>query len=216
MTKPEEKKDDVVDTNTAAAGSKEKEEGMFLSKKEMGELRGIIASSAEKDATIKELSEKVAELSSRTNESLPVEDPTVQVGTEGTLKKTPDGQWIIGMVKKPNGRYVYSERNPGNQNEFILFVDLVVLGKDKPVKTMYKDFIEDYAPEKIVFSRAIRLPAEITADGTREEAAYDSDTGEMKPTGRLVKASVVNDTKKQVVVVLDGKEVIINEEFINA
>lgn len=202
----------MTDTNK---DTKSGEETVTLTKQEMADVRAILKSNGEKDAKIKELSDKVDELSSRKPAEERVVDPTIKVGSKGTLKKTPDGLWIVGYTKRPNGRAVYKEVNPSNQNETLEFIDLLVIGKDKPVKTRYKDFIEDYQSEEVEFVRKEKKPAEIIKDGFREQAVFDPKAGEMVATGRKVPATVVNDTRESVVVILDGKEVQIDDNFIN-
>lgn len=187
---------------------------VVLSKEEMDQVRNIIKSNTEKDKQIAELTRKVEELSHKEDE--PVEDTTREVGTKGTMKKTPDGDWVVGFTRRPNGRAIYKEVNPGNQNEYLEFIDLIVLGKDKPVKTLYKAFSEDFQSEEVTLVRKNKKPTKILHDGgTVLNMQYDSTEGDMKETGRKVRAVVVNDADFVFTVNLDGKEVDVDQQFIN-
>ena len=196
------------------------EEKVSISKKDFADIQNFIKSNAEKEAEkdkkIEELTAKINSLSSKTMEEVEELDKTIEQGTKGTLRKTQDGKFVIGWVKKPNGRAIYSERNPANQTEMLQFIDLVVLGKDKPMKTLYKTFIEDFATEEITFSAVRNQPAEIISDGLRDQMFFDTKTGQMESTGRKVKAVIINDAKVKVVVNLNGQDIEIDESFINA
>ncbi len=208
----EDKKNEGAPATTDNANESEK--GFTLSKQEMADVRAILKGSAEKDAKIEELSRQVAELSSR-EPSEPTIEENIVVGSKGTLKKTPNGDFIIGYEKRPNGRAVYKEVNPANQNEYLEYINLIVYGKDKPVKTLYRDFISDYQTEVVTFVRKEKREPEIVKEGKVEVTRFDEKSGEMVGTGRFVPAVVVNDSLQKVYVMIDGKEVEIDDKFLN-
>lgn len=208
----EEKKNEGAPATTDNANESEK--GFTLSKQEMADVQAILKKSAEKDAKLEELSRQVAELSNR-EPSEPTIEENIVVGSKGTLKKTPNGDFIIGYEKRPNGRAVYKEVNPANQNEYLEYINLIVYGKDKPVKTLYRDFISDYQTEVVTFVRKEKREPEIVKEGKVEVTRFDEKSGEMVGTGRFVPAVVMNDSLQKVYVMIDGKEVEIDDKFLN-
>jgi hypothetical protein len=192
---------------------KEKDD-IVLSKQEVEDLRKVISESAKKDEIIANLEKKMNAMEVSVNKEDIVIDETIPVGTEGHLYKTPEDKWIIGWVIRPNGRAVYKELNPANMTEYLEWIDLIVLGKDKPVKTLFKD-IHDYADEKVTFVKKNKLENIVKNEGMRDHMVYDSKVGEMVKSGRKIKAVVVNDNVQSFVVNLDGKEVEIHERFMN-
>lgn len=187
-----------------------------LTKKEVDDIRSMMAKSAEKDRIIEDLTQKSALLES--------EIAKVQSSAQGvtTVKKPADrkitqwyarlrkydDKWVLGWTKEG----VYRETNARGEREE--FINVIVKGIDKPVKMRFLEYINDLPQETVKIKEKRKLESIVENQGDVERMVFDERTGNMIGLGFSVPIEVVTE-QYECVFDLDGEEVVIHESFVN-
>lgn len=190
------------------------EQTVVLTAAELADVRKVIAQSAEKDAKIADLTGLIGELRKQVSEVANI-DPAisnlevqaVQTGKYCKMRKH-DDKWILGWTAKG----VYRERN--TLNEIVEYMDIVVQGVKEPVKMALLTLVND-CPQSVVEIKERRpLPDHVKDEGLVPAMSFDEKTGQHEYSNRKVRSKVVSQAS-ELVLLLDGEEVVIHEKYVN-
>lgn len=146
-----------------------------------------------------------------------------------TLKKVMDrfvflrvvgGKPVKGYVNKAElpgkKKYVYTMPHPQFADEVVEYIDLEILGEEKPVKMKYLDYIQNTERIKCRIA-GVKEEEIIENQGEVEKQSFDESHGyRMNRTGIFVPAEVITKVRTFTLELPDKTEVEIGEDFINA
>lgn len=210
----EENKDNKTGTTNVSLNNKDTEV-VQLTMKEMSDIRGLIAKSAEKDLLIENLTQKSVALEAEVAKVQAGQGAMAQksVGERkitqwyGRLRKY-DDKWVLGWTKEG----VYRETNARGEKEE--FINVIVKGIDKPVKMRFLDYINDLPQETVKIKEKRKLADLVENQGEVERMVFDEKSGVMIGLGFSVPIEVTTE-KFNYVFDLNGEDVEINSEFVN-
>lgn len=192
------------------------EEKVVLTQEEVNAFKKMIAEGAAKDEKIANLEGLVGALRKSVDEKgLTPESPVVDNDKICRMRKWQD-KWVLGWVKNPKHAKegAYREMDPISR-EWIDYLDIIVDGEKEPVKVRLLDFLNNCPQIVVAIKERNKLPDEVTEGEVVDKLVYNEKTGLLEPTGLRVKSRVVTE-RYQYVLDLDGKNVIVDEKFINA
>ena len=204
-----------ADTTKDETKDTKPEEVVTLTKDEVKDIKEIIVKSAEKDDQIVELTGLIADLKKIVTENAKNGDPStstleveaVQTGKYARLRKY-DGAWILGWTEKG----IYRLKN--NLNEIVEYLDVIVKGKDKPVKMELLSYLNDCPQEVVEIKEHKPLPDIVKEEGLISVQNFNEKTGEHTETGRKVRSRVIS-SEKELVFELDGDKTTIHQRYVN-
>lgn len=198
---------------------KKPEGGITLTSEELKDFREMMKKNAENAILVKEQAGIIAQLhdqlknGARTGDDLNTEsqENSVKVGTVCQMRRLPEtNEWVLGWTDRGS----YRERDE-KFNEIVEYVDLVVQGKEKPVKMRYLDFLNECPRRYVRILNRNKVRTDVEKGDLVERAVYDPKMKDMIFTGQKVRSTVTKDVYEYVLD-LDGKEVTVSERFINA
>lgn len=189
-----------------------KEQEVTLSKAELKDIQKFMSESASKDKQIEDLSGLVAELKKTIEKTSGDVDSNIEVepvktGEDCRLRKY-DGNWVLGWTEKG----IYIERN--KLNEIVEFMDVIVQGKEKPVKMPLLSYINDLPQSVVKIKEKKELKPIVKDEGLVPVMSFSEKTGEHVHTGRKIRSQVIIK-QFEFVFVLDGEKVTLHERFVN-
>jgi len=127
-----------------------------------------------------------------------------------------DGKAVIGFVNRGTESkplYAYEKVDPNDKNNRLLFIDLILQGKEEPVTVNYNEFLREGESIECVIKNKEENPWSIEQGSTRQKSVEEYSMVETDVTVPLEVTGV--NTTFTVVIPTTGEELVIDERYVN-
>lgn len=156
---------------------------------------------------------EIASLKANNNSGKPVKVAGGQTVTISYVNGKPVvGYGNHGSSDKP--QYIYEAPNPMRPNEYLLYVDVIIQGVEKPIKLLYNEFMEQAEHHVCTVVSVRKMPWVVTGDEVTKKVVGESEYA-TTDTGIIVPMEVKGETRFFKVKLPDGSELELHERYVN-